>query len=655
MKRKPLHILLVGYIVLFTTHYLPAHAQQLFFSDYFQGHVYMSGFRWDKATYGTDSAYATVEIPLHLINKPIRKAYILGGVVNDLNGVFSPTFSVNNYSLTFSPNDQASDWYKIYLTSSIYDSGAVFIKDITNTQLNSQNIVLKTLPHHKPIDLYNREAGVYFYFLFIEFDDLNENFIQTHLYLNNKDYYQNLSLFFPTYPIDNLINTAFWGQFGWFCNPPGPPNASPINFNINPDAKSVFVNNQFIGKVCQENNMVWSNGVFGDGYYKHNQLDSLSYGDNPDENTLNGDFFSNIKGLINNEDVFFRMDLKSNEEVLPDNAWAFLLAYSPHCRYQGDAKIHLTDTLICYGDSVQLLASGGVSYIWQDTIAISDNTLSNPWVYPTENTDYICVFTDSTGCKTSQLASVKVTSKIDYYLEKTTSSCQTPSGELWLKNVDASEPYQIFWDDNIFNTAGMYLNKIAAGKHLLQIKDSHGCILSDTVLVNSENDYLADYDAYPLQGTVPLTVTLSNNGDNSSWFIPPDVTDTNHSFQYTFSDTGVFVVHLFSGTNPCADTAYITVLVYDSMHVEIPNVFTPNNDGQNDVFSIKQIGVKEINFIIYNRWGNTVHQVQLEPTQKKVEIWDGGNASEGTYFYTATFISADGQLQERKGFIQLFR
>src|SRR5690606_26924043 len=89
--------------------------------------------------------------------------------------------------------------------------------------------------------------------------------------------------------------------------------------------------------------------------------------------------------------------------------------------------------------------------------------------------------------------------------------------------------------------------------------------------------------------------------------------------------------------------------VIDTFFIQIPNVFTPNGDNQNDYFTIQQQGVKEIRFVIYNRWGNVVHRFQTFPTQKDVLIWDGGNASDGTYFYTAIVTDMQNQTHEQKG------
>ncbi len=81
----------------------------------------------------------------------------------------------------------------------------------------------------------------------------------------------------------------------------------------------------------------------------------------------------------------------------------------------------------------------------------------------------------------------------------------------------------------------------------------------------------------------------------------------------------------------------------------IPNVFTPNNDGMNDVFEIKNL-LPNTTTQIYNRWG-----IKVFETNKQGEFWDGrtrsGNeAVAGTYFY---IITAEEEIY--KGFLQLIR
>jgi len=93
--------------------------------------------------------------------------------------------------------------------------------------------------------------------------------------------------------------------------------------------------------------------------------------------------------------------------------------------------------------------------------------------------------------------------------------------------------------------------------------------------------------------------------------------------------------------------------------VEIPNVFTPNEDRINDTFRVQlPVGSVLKEFNIYNRWGNLVHST--EPHGQTVLLWDGhttaGEAcSAGVYYYVLQYQDADGGAQKHNGFISLIK
>ena len=89
--------------------------------------------------------------------------------------------------------------------------------------------------------------------------------------------------------------------------------------------------------------------------------------------------------------------------------------------------------------------------------------------------------------------------------------------------------------------------------------------------------------------------------------------------------------------------------------IEIPNVFSPNNDGVNDVFKIKTTEITTLNCKIYNRWGTLVNEIT-----KFNEVWDGRTTSglqciDGVYYYIVTATGEDGKTYDEKGFVQLIR
>lgn len=106
----------------------------------------------------------------------------------------------------------------------------------------------------------------------------------------------------------------------------------------------------------------------------------------------------------------------------------------------------------------------------------------------------------------------------------------------------------------------------------------------------------------------------------------------------------------------CRDTAQVTILVDQSMSECLPSAFTPNNDGNNDVFKIMcDKHQKLVDFRIFNRWGQLVY----ENTNNVNKGWDGTYNGEpqdmGVYFYVIT-IARPGKVNVTyKGEVTLIR
>ena len=109
----------------------------------------------------------------------------------------------------------------------------------------------------------------------------------------------------------------------------------------------------------------------------------------------------------------------------------------------------------------------------------------------------------------------------------------------------------------------------------------------------------------------------------------------------------------------------------DSLHLTLPNVFTPNGDDQNDNFVIEVYGYHNIESMevqVFNRWGQRIKHQQFkaispEATENNItqlHIWDGftnaaAEAPNGTYFYTIKYTTTNDETFTDKKFLTLFR
>lgn len=103
--------------------------------------------------------------------------------------------------------------------------------------------------------------------------------------------------------------------------------------------------------------------------------------------------------------------------------------------------------------------------------------------------------------------------------------------------------------------------------------------------------------------------------------------------EFTPTNTGTFVIEY---TDACgvSGSSELTVIVCETV---IPNIFSPNNDGVNDVFFIQGTqGFPQSRFEVYNRWGTLVYE-----NDNYQSNWRGDDLSEGTYFYI--YYRSDGE------------
>lgn len=86
--------------------------------------------------------------------------------------------------------------------------------------------------------------------------------------------------------------------------------------------------------------------------------------------------------------------------------------------------------------------------------------------------------------------------------------------------------------------------------------------------------------------------------------------------------------------------------------ISLPNAFTPNGDGRNDVFRIPYpkgqiVGVE---LRIFNRWGQSVYILR-----NVKDSWDGANCDMGVYFYSLKYLDNTGAVHVQKGDVTLIR
>lgn len=168
-------------------------------------------------------------------------------------------------------------------------------------------------------------------------------------------------------------------------------------------------------------------------------------------------------------------------------------------------------------------------------------------------------------------------------------------------------------------------------------------------------------EKYCLPGSNPVPVITGDQGGIFSMNNNGNIDPSTGEISLHNTETGVYVIsYTFDGE--CQDSATDTIEICEEYDLQIPNVFTPNNDFVNDVFQLQFAGIKKMSCTILNRWGNVVFSSDFHHLEFMSEliIWDGHTennkkATEGVYFYRIVATDVGDLLHTYEGFLTLMR
>ncbi|HYG49743.1 MAG TPA: gliding motility-associated C-terminal domain-containing protein, partial [Flavobacteriales bacterium] len=336
------------------------------------------------------------------------------------------------------------------------------------------------------------------------------------------------------------------------------------------------------------------------------------------------------------------------------------------------ATVAPADT-ICKGQPVELYANatGGLppyQYHWLAPCNMVNDTVT---VTPTQSsTNYMVIAMDQ--CSDSVVLGVNVSwyqSPVFDVLINGANGC-APLTPVFTNSVPTHISSACLWN---FGNGDTSTNPIASSTYItpgcydvnLQLTSVQGCLFDSTFsqVVCVHADPFPDFTWDPVP-TILLPTTnftnLSTNAVSYKWnFMGIDSTAVVHP-TYNFSDleAGDYRVCLEATSNEgCVAEVckYITLL--DEYLIYVPNVFTPDGDGTNDVFLpfVKGVETQGYEMMVFNRWGEMIFF-----TNDKLSGWDGThkamNSKEDVYVWKIKAASnLNGDIKEYTGHVTLLR
>lgn len=278
--------------------------------------------------------------------------------------------------------------------------------------------------------------------------------------------------------------------------------------------------------------------------------------------------------------------------------------------------------------------SGPYSYNWSPNVSSAANASALP------SGTYTIIVTDANGCSSSIEATVPSPPAVTLSLSSAPDTCGLGKGTLSANASEGTSPYSYLWSNG---ATGSIAAGLLPGSYSMTVTDAAGCTagLSEAV---ADTGY--------------FIVTLGPDQiicGNTSLVLQPGIFD-----KYLWQDGSVNPA--FNVVSPGAYfvqvekadgcTASDTVMVNENClaDVLVPNAFTPNDDGFNDLFEAVGADVTSFSMQVYNRWGNVVYS-----SDNITGGWNGHLSPEGLYAWKIYFTVGTFKPRVKTGTVFLIR
>jgi gliding motility-associated-like protein len=291
------------------------------------------------------------------------------------------------------------------------------------------------------------------------------------------------------------------------------------------------------------------------------------------------------------------------------------------------------DTTLCNGQSLRLQVSlPQATCQWQDGTNSNVYTIGQPGLYTLAVTQQ--------GCRSIDSIVISYKPSPVVQLGKDSLLCQ---GQSLL--LDAGNPGALYrWQDGASTQQTL---RSVAGIYRVTV-DLNGCIAADTISLRF--DPLPDFSLGPDRSLCASEQILLNPVMNTALAYLWQDGSTASSFMVTRAGT-----YFLTGSNHCGVYTDSIKVAEGLCKLLMPDAFTPNNDGINDIFRVKYLyPVKEFSFVIYNRYGQPVFE-----TTDMSRGWDGTFKSApqetGAYVWIIRLKDKDDKAEQQSGSVILLR
>lgn len=246
-------------------------------------------------------------------------------------------------------------------------------------------------------------------------------------------------------------------------------------------------------------------------------------------------------------------------------------------------------------------------------------------------------------------------------------TCRKSNGFVSLSSSYGTDKILFYWTDFDNEAPHSSMNNLRAGTYHIKSVSDLGIIQNFAVTVPDSGIARARFTHYEMTQAIGVPVYFTNksivdgveteNIENVlyKWYFGDGKISAEMNPEHSYNSTGPFTVSLVViSPQGCKDSTCLPPLTIAGSDIETSDIFTPNGDGNNDIFTPVAQGLSSFKCTIFNRNGQLIYE-WTDPTQG----WDGkinhGSqlAAKGTYYYVITGTGIDGKFIQKQHFLTI--
>lgn len=311
---------------------------------------------------------------------------------------------------------------------------------------------------------------------------------------------------------------------------------------------------------------------------------------------------------------------------------------------------------VCKGNSIQLNASGSDTYLWAPSDYLDNSDIANPVCTPLSTITYTVTGYNVLGCSAQSSVAVNLFLPEEKNISPDLKICRGSSAQL-----SATGGTEYSW----FPSAGLSHSGVANPTAVPTVTTTYKVIIYDSICMTSDtlstvitvsqlpvanagpDGSILEGESYPIQATATDSIQWTPSATLSCVNCEDPVATPLETTVYTLTTINA---------DGCRNSDEVIVsIICNGEVLYIPNIFSPNDNGKNDVFLVRNNGILKLQILrIYDRWGELIFE-----TDSWDKGWDGTYKGKqlppAVYVYYLKAFCNSGDMILRKGNITLVR